>query len=89
MLTTILERVDIACCSDHKPDPRAMDKLVMPSERKEMIKALVQNFSQASPGELNKAWGADFIESKGEGRVFLLHGSPGVGKTYVSIVTSG
>lgn len=80
------ERVDIAFCSDHKPDPRAMDKLVMPLERKEMIQALVRQFSTSPSGEPAKSWGADFIESKGEGRVFLLHGSPGVGKTYVSTV---
>lgn len=31
-----------------------------------------------------QAWSADFVENKGDGRIFLLHGPPGVGKTYVS-----
>ena len=30
------------------------------------------------------AWSADFIEGKGEGLTILLHGKPGVGKTYTA-----
>ena len=30
---------------------------------------------------MHKEWSADFIEGKGEGQIFLLHGRPGVGKT--------
>lgn len=56
----------------------------MPEARKDMIKALVQKFSESGRGEkTSKSWGADFIENKGEGQIFLLHGSPGVGKTFV------
>lgn len=29
-------------------------------------------------------WSADFIEGKGEGSIVLLHGPPGVGKTYTA-----
>lgn len=29
-------------------------------------------------------WSADFIEGKGEGLTILLHGRPGVGKTYTA-----
>lgn len=29
-------------------------------------------------------WTADFVENKGKGLVFLLHGKPGVGKTYTA-----
>lgn len=63
----------------------AIDRLVMSSERKDMIKALVQKFTngEGSKGP-QRSWAADFIENKGEGQIFLLHGSPGVGKTYVS-----
>ncbi|KAI0126481.1 P-loop containing nucleoside triphosphate hydrolase protein [Xylariales sp. AK1849] len=58
----------------------------MPEERKNMIKALVHRFSTDSQSatEQQKAWSADFIENKGEGKIFLLHGSPGVGKTYTA-----
>ncbi|KAI0421988.1 P-loop containing nucleoside triphosphate hydrolase protein [Xylaria grammica] len=31
----------------------------------------------------SQVWGADFIQNKGEGQIFLLHGGPGVGKTFV------
>jgi hypothetical protein len=30
------------------------------------------------------AWSADFVHGKGEGLTFLLHGKPGVGKTYTA-----
>ncbi|OCK86279.1 P-loop containing nucleoside triphosphate hydrolase protein [Lepidopterella palustris CBS 459.81] len=29
-------------------------------------------------------WSADFVQGKGEGLIFLLHGKPGVGKTYTA-----
>lgn len=29
-------------------------------------------------------WSADFVEGKGEGMIMLLHGKPGVGKTYTA-----
>ena len=32
----------------------------------------------------NGSWSADFIKGKGEGLIFLLHGKPGVGKTYTA-----
>lgn len=56
----------------------------MPSERKELIKALVHKFSTStSTKDQVQPWAADFVEGKGEGKIFLLHGGPGVGKTYV------
>ena len=64
---------------------RAIDTLVMPEERKRLIKAIVQKYTDPrfTPGKSAQTWGADFIEKKGEGQIFLLHGGPGVGKTYV------
>ena len=36
-------------------------------------------------GDLKESsWSADFIKGKGEGLIFLLHGKPGVGKTYTA-----
>ncbi|RYP65063.1 hypothetical protein DL770_009078 [Monosporascus sp. CRB-9-2] len=79
------EKLDVACCFPPKINIRAIDTLVMPSERKDMIKALVQKYTAKKPKEGSlRPWGADFIESKGEGQIFLLHGSPGVGKTYTT-----
>ncbi|KAI7358780.1 hypothetical protein KC320_g956 [Hortaea werneckii] len=42
-----------------------------------IIKAL--SMQQDQSGD---SWGADFIEGKGAGQIILLHGPPGVGKTY-------
>ncbi|KAJ4404088.1 hypothetical protein N0V85_004951 [Neurospora sp. IMI 360204] len=66
----------------------AINKLVMHEEKKKMIKALIHKYSDAKASdrgdddESSDAWKADFIDNKGEGQIFLLHGSPGVGKTY-------
>ncbi|CZR56708.1 related to TOB3 (member of AAA-ATPase family) [Phialocephala subalpina] len=78
------EILDVACCQPPKINTKAIDTLVMPPERKRMIKAIVQKYTDPrfTPGKTTQPWGADFIENKGEGQIFLLHGSPGVGKTY-------
>jgi len=53
-------------------DDTAFGRLVLPSEQKTLIKALVQNFDHSFN---------DIITGKGGGCIFLLHGHPGVGKT--------
>ncbi|KAI9712426.1 MAG: hypothetical protein M1820_001639 [Bogoriella megaspora] len=55
----------------------ALKNLVLAEEDLNMIKALAhqQNTSKV-------AFKMDFISGKGEGQVVLLHGPPGVGKTY-------
>jgi hypothetical protein len=55
-----------------KYDEDAFDKLVLPTDKKELIKALVEHRNQSF---------SDIISGKGGGCIFLLHGSPGVGKT--------
>lgn len=74
------------CCSDIQFDTTAIDSIVMPDERKMVIKSLVYRFSDtdAINGKIPAPWTADFVQNKGEGQIFLLHGSPGVGKTLVS-----
>ncbi|KAI1408085.1 hypothetical protein F5Y13DRAFT_205079 [Hypoxylon sp. FL1857] len=78
------EVLDVERCYPAKINTGAIDTLVMPEERKRMIKAIVQKYTDPrfTPGNSAPAWGADFIEKKGEGQIFLLHGGPGVGKTY-------
>ncbi|KAK0716572.1 hypothetical protein B0T21DRAFT_454345 [Apiosordaria backusii] len=76
--------LDVAYCREPRVHADAIDKLVMAASRKDMIKALVQKFTGAD-SLLAKSWRADYIENKGEGQIFLLHGGPGVGKTYVSL----
>lgn len=46
----------------------------------------IQGFkiSDVSALSENHHWSADFVKGKGEGLIFLLHGKPGVGKTYTA-----
>lgn len=62
---------------EYKSD--AFDYLVLDQNKKEMIKNLISNYSS----DTNK----DFIEGKGYGLIFLLYGSPGVGKTLTAEAT--
>ena len=59
-------------------DKIALDKLVLDSSDLNIIKAIShrQAFGHGPPT-------LDFIEGKGQGQVILLHGPPGVGKTYI------
>ena len=53
-----------------------IDTLVMADERRQMIKALAENYAQKHNYDLTSAhrpWTADFVEGKGEGKIFLLH----------------
>lgn len=64
-----------------KTDKEAFKYLVLDDEVKMTVKALIGKFAtDLSVGQVSP-WGNDFVKNKGEGRIFLLHGSPGVGKT--------
>lgn len=52
--------------------------LVIPSATRKLLQSLCLKFTSKS------TWSADFIEGKGEGNIVLLHGKPGVGKTYTA-----
>ncbi|KAI1504177.1 hypothetical protein F5X99DRAFT_372745 [Biscogniauxia marginata] len=79
------ETLDVANCSSPRVNTRAIQSLVMPAERKTLIEALVQRFSNNSTTTgAAKPWRADYMENKGEGQIFLLHGGPGVGKTFTA-----
>ncbi|GAB1312437.1 hypothetical protein MFIFM68171_02647 [Madurella fahalii] len=83
--TRVWETLDIRYCHPVKPDKNPFGRLVMPNERKMMIKALVYKYTDPEyAGGSSQVWGADFIKNKGEGLVFLLHGGPGVGKTFTA-----
>eukprot|EP01114_Cavostelium_apophysatum_P015219 TRINITY_DN4103_c0_g1_i2.p1 TRINITY_DN4103_c0_g1~~TRINITY_DN4103_c0_g1_i2.p1 ORF type:complete len:396 (+),score=155.16 TRINITY_DN4103_c0_g1_i2:846-2033(+) len=58
-----------------KFDDKAYDRLVLPGEKKSLIKALVDQHQK------HRKIVTDIISGKGGGRIFLLHGPPGVGKT--------
>ena len=76
---------------DYLKDPifqeNIIDDLVLKDEAKNLIQALSNTQSNpsddTSAGDDNNSFGhfsADIIQNKGEGRIFLLHGKPGVGK---------
>ena len=63
--------------SDASFDRSMIDTLVMADERRQMIKALAENYAQKhnheSSASAHRPWTADFVEGKGEGKIFLLH----------------
>lgn len=72
-------QVSIDHPSDVKCDTEAFKYLVLDEGVKSTVKALIGTFA-SSDGKVSP-WPNDFVRNKGEGRIFLLHGSPGVGKT--------
>lgn len=56
----------------------AMDKLVMETSNKELIKAIAKIYTDRNQ---STRFSADFLHGKGEGQIILLHGPPGTGKT--------
>ncbi|KAI0903084.1 hypothetical protein F4823DRAFT_629696 [Ustulina deusta] len=71
--------LDVGRLVDVKIVENAIDRLVMrPEANKDAIKAIVKTYTDSGQvGHFN----ADFIQGKGEGQIFLLHGPPGTGKT--------
>ncbi|KAJ4408463.1 hypothetical protein N0V91_003114 [Didymella pomorum] len=74
-----------------------IDSLVLKDSYKMMLQHLCRMFVQKKaaatvgprPKDDSEAttitpWAADFVENKGKGLIFLLHGKPGVGKTYTA-----
>ncbi|SPO04177.1 uncharacterized protein DNG_06860 [Cephalotrichum gorgonifer] len=55
------------------------------STREELaIKKITQVHKSPTLRKADTTWSADFVEGKGEGLTILLHGRPGVGKTYTA-----
>ncbi|KAH9904445.1 P-loop containing nucleoside triphosphate hydrolase protein [Xylariomycetidae sp. FL2044] len=57
----------------------SIENLILGEDELKTIKALSSRQSSTK-----KTWAADFIEGKGTGQIVLLHGPPGVGKTYTA-----
>lgn len=55
-----------------------------PASRDETYTKLTSVHKKIEPKEEVKTWSADFVRGKGEGLTILLHGKPGVGKTYTA-----
>ncbi|KAK7757947.1 hypothetical protein SLS62_000325 [Diatrype stigma] len=67
-------------------DREAFKYLVLDDDIKWTVKALIGKFASAN-GQVSP-WPSDFVKNKGQGRIFLLHGSPGVGKTCTAEATA-
>ncbi|CAG8978561.1 hypothetical protein HYALB_00012435 [Hymenoscyphus albidus] len=81
------QALDVDCCREPKIKTEAITNLVLPSDKQELIKALVHKYSSSRNKKNNKpeaTWSADPIPNKGEGQIFLLHGPPGAGKTFTA-----
>lgn len=72
--------LNIECLKPVKTDKEAFKYLVLDDELKTTVRALIGQFTNNTDGQISP-WGNDFVKNKGEGRIFLLHGEPGVGKT--------
>jgi hypothetical protein len=75
--------LNIANLHPVKTDKEAFRYLVLDEEIKLTVRALIGKFANNAldGGATVSPWGQDIVRNKGEGRIFLLHGQPGVGKT--------
>ncbi|KAJ4271439.1 hypothetical protein NW762_000141 [Fusarium torreyae] len=73
--------LNVAHLKQLKTDKEAFKYLVLDDEIKMTVKALIGKFATDMGEGRVSPWGNDFVKNKGEGRIFLLHGAPGVGKT--------
>ncbi|KAG9230294.1 hypothetical protein BJ875DRAFT_385474 [Amylocarpus encephaloides] len=80
------QALDIDFCREPKIKKEAIENLVLPSDKQELIRALVHKYSHSrnKTNKLEATWSADPIPNKGEGQIFLLHGPPGAGKTFTA-----
>ena len=83
MLIRYIEELNINHVSSFEPNGNAIKNLVMDDKHRKLIEVLTYKY-QDTERDRKEAWNADFIRSKGEGQIFLLHGPPGVGKTYTA-----
>jgi hypothetical protein len=87
---------DVACLRDIVFDRDAFKYLVLDEEVKTTVKSLIGKYAAAAAATTSSSsssaprpggggqvspWPSDFVKNKGQGRIFLLHGSPGTGKT--------
>lgn len=86
-IDTYAARIHVRNLDDSVFDESMINNLVLAESRIKTLKSLAKSFirenvhEQAIEGD---PWTADFVRGKGNGLIFLLHGSPGVGKTYTA-----
>ncbi|KAF5592798.1 TOB3 (member of AAA-ATPase family) [Fusarium pseudocircinatum] len=62
---------------ESRPSEESISNLIIAQDELKTIQALSNRQNSQT-----RHWSADFIEGKGSGQIILLHGPPGVGKTY-------
>jgi SpoVK/Ycf46/Vps4 family AAA+-type ATPase len=80
--TLDIEKLEVP---DYQED--MIENLVMKESHVETLKALATSYARFNKTGVksdHEFWGADFVPGKGHGLIFLLHGAPGVGKTYTA-----
>ena len=81
--------LDISHIEEPTFDEMTFRFLVLDDDIKKTIRSLALENFQKKLASNKKQFSADFINGKGEGQVFLLHGPPGVGKTATAGKSSG
>jgi hypothetical protein len=91
--------VDVGFFSEARFNTELVDTLVLDEDTRTLVKALSSKYTRedvksdneesgsdddSDSGSSQEEWAADFVQGKGEGMIFLLHGKPGVGKTYTA-----
>lgn len=70
-------RIHINFLSEYKYDKQLADKLILPSEMKDLVRMLIEH---------KEGFFQDIVQGKSGGAVVLLTGAPGVGKTLTAEV---
>lgn len=71
-------RFNVSHARQTEPNPNSFACLVIPDGKKATIAALVMEHRRAAHSF------DDHVKGKGQGLIFLLHGPPGVGKTFTA-----
>lgn len=85
--TRTWEKVHVRNLSPPRFYKDMIDSLVMDNDRLKTLKSLTGSLSRLNRHGrvlLEKPWAADYVDGKRNGLIFLLHGGPGVGKTFTA-----
>lgn len=78
------QKLDVGCFTEPKFKTNMIDELVIQKETRDLLKSLAHKYTRVTDEASHDLWSADLVQGKGEGVIFLLHGKPGVGKTYTA-----
>jgi hypothetical protein len=91
LLTITIELLHICNLKEPGFERDMIDNLVIEPALAKTLKSLTMSYAGINVlGEslARGLWSADFVEGKGSGLIFLLHGTPGVGKTFTAGMSS-